>query len=192
MAAVTLLNNAQADGPGQALDCRNGKFACLVVTGNFEAAVNFEFSLDGVNFYPLTGCLNGGLESSVTYSPGYAMFNVEPFAYIRPRVSAYKSGSVTVVGYVEAKPDEVFTYAHFNATTTGTLIKSGPGVLHSVSIGDAGSGMAVTLYDNTSATGTVIGVYKVAGSFILDVAFQTGLFITISATTAGDVTVAYK
>lgn len=189
---VQLLSNATANAPGSALDCRNAKRASFVITGSFDAAVNFEFSLDGTNWYPYVGSLACGQVSSVTYAPGYVLFDVEPVAYIRPSVSAYKSGSVTVVGYVDDKEAPVFNFAHFNAATTGTQIKTGAGVLHSVNIGDAGSAMEVTLYDGTATTDPVIGVYKVAGSFTLDVAFTKGLLITISATTVGDVTVCYK
>lgn len=191
MAAVTLLSNVRADGPGQALDCRAAKKATFVITGDFDAAVNFEFSLDGVNWYPFTGKLSGTLESSVTYAPGYVVFDVEPVAYIRPKVSAYKSGRVTVVGYADYREGIDYNYAHFNAVTAGTVVKSGPGFLHSVNIGDAGTSMTVTVRDGVSVAGTVIGVYRVAGSFVLDVKFNTGLFVTITATVPGDVTLAY-
>jgi hypothetical protein len=162
-----------------------------LVSGTFDAAVKFEASLDGTNWFPFIGCLNGDLSSSVTYSPSYVVFDVEGVAYIRPNVQNYQSGSVTAVGYVEARRPGSYSYRHFGATTTGTLVKSGAGILHAVSIGDAGSGMVVTLYDGVDATGTVIGVYKAAGGYLLDVEFTTGLYAVISATTMGDVTIAY-
>ncbi len=101
MAAVTLLSGATANGPGSALDCRNAKKASFVITGTFDAAINFKFSQDGTNYYPFTGLVNEGVESSVTYSAGHVLFDVEPVAYIMPDVSAYKSGSITVTGYVD-------------------------------------------------------------------------------------------
>lgn len=192
MPVVTLLSGATANGPGTALDCRNAKKASFVITGTFKAAVSFEFSQDGTNYYPFTGKVNGGLDSSVTYSPGHVLFDVEPVGWIRPNISQYESGSITVTGYVDDKEAAVFNYAHFDAATAGTLVKSGPGVLHSVSIGDAGSAMVVRLHDGTSTAGPLIGVYKVAGTWVLDVKFNTGLYVTISATTMGDVTIAYE
>lgn len=193
MAAVTLLNAVTQDSVGQPLDCTNKKIATFRITGTFNADVVFEASLDGVDYFPYTGRPDGAksLVGSVS-APGFVTFDVEPIAYLRPRVVRYQSGAVTVTAYAEVKPDALLGYAHFNAVTTGTLIKSGVGVLHSVNIGDAGSGMVVTIYDGTSTAGQVIGVLKTAGAFIYDVQFTTGLYIVISAATMGDVTVVYK
>lgn len=101
MAVSTLLSNATSNTTGSVLDCRNAKQAAFVIAGIFDAAVNFQFSLDGTNFYPYIGRVNGSLDSSVVYNAGYVVFNVEPVAYIRPVVSAYQSGSITVLGYVD-------------------------------------------------------------------------------------------
>lgn len=192
MGAVTLLDKATASGPGKALDCRNAKKASFAITGNFVATITFEASLDGENFYPCSGEVYGEVCTSLVV-PGLVIFpDVEAIAYLRPRVQMYQKGSVTVVGYTEARVDELMSYAHFNAATAGTQIKAGSGVLHSVSIGDPGSGMVVTLYDGTSTSDPVIGVFKQAGSYVLDVAFEKGLLIAISAATPGDVCVSYK
>lgn len=191
MALNTLLNNATANGPGTSLDCRNGKTAVFLISGVFDAAVKFEASLDGTTWFSFNGEIADDLKSSVTYSPSYVEFDVEGVAYIRPNVQNYRSGAVTVVGYVEARRLGSYSFQHFSATTAGTLVKSGPGMLHAVNIGDAGSGMAVSVYDGTSTAGTLIGVFKQAGSFQFDVAFNTGLFVVISATTMGDVCISY-
>lgn len=189
--ATTLLNGATANGPGSSLDCRNGKTAVFLISGTFDAAVKFEASLDGTVWFPFNGEIADNLKSSVAYSPCYVEFDVEGVAYIRPNVQSYQSGAVTVVGYVEARRSGSYSYAHFGVTTTGTLVKSGAGTLHAVNIGDAGSAMVATLYDGTSTAGTIIGVFKVAGSYQFDVAFNTGLYVVISATTMGDVSIAY-
>lgn len=192
MGAVVLLDGATSAGPGQALDCRFAKKASLAVTGDFVATVSFEASLDGVNFYQFSGELHGNSCTSVV-TPGLVIFpDVEAVAYIRPRVQMYQRGSVTVVGYVETRVDDLMSYAHFNEATTGALVKNGSGIIHSVNIGDPGSGMSVTVYDGTSASGDVIGVFKVAGSYVLDVAFSSGLFVVITASSPGDVCIAYK
>lgn len=102
MAAVTLLSAATQDGPGAALDCVGKKKALLRVTGKFEADVVFEASVDGTDYFPYSGKANGADgKVGVISAPGYVVFEVEPVAYLRPRVSRYRSGSVTVVGYAE-------------------------------------------------------------------------------------------
>lgn len=76
------------------------------------------------------------------------------------------------------------TYKHtYISTATDTVVKSGAGVLHTITIGETAAG-AITVYDNTSATGTVIAVLKASiaeQTFTLDVAFNTGCTITTAA-----------
>lgn len=89
-----------------------------------------------------------------------------------------------------------WSYANITAAApTTTIVKSGPGVLHTVSINTPADGGTVTIYDNTSATGTKIGTYTsgadtLPSSVIYDVAFTTGLTI-VTATAAQDITVSY-
>jgi hypothetical protein len=189
---ATLLNSATATGRGAAFDVRNANKALFVVTGTFDGKVAFEGSVDGTDWFFLPGRVNNEKETSTfTRRPCIVQFDVEPVAYIAPNVQEISSGSVTVVGYAEGRRIGGYAYAHFNAATSGTLVKSGEGVLHSVSIGDAGSGMTVSVYDGVNTSGTLLGVYKVAGSFILDAEFTAGLYVAISGTTVGDVTLCY-
>ena len=86
-----------------------------------------------------------------------------------------------------------FYYAHLNASGTTTL-KSGAGRLGRVTVNNPGTGASITLYDNTSGSGTVIAAISglsTIGSFIYDVQFSTGLTIVIAGTTPPDVTVSY-
>lgn len=193
MAFSILLNSASADGPGSYLDCREGKTAVFLVSGTFDAAVKFEASLDGSNWFSFIGYVNGGQCTAVVYSPCYVEFKVEGVAYLRPVVSAYTSGSITVAGYVEACRIGDYSYSRFNAATAGTLVKTGNGTLYSVNVGDAGSGMQITLYDGTSTAGTVISVIKPTspGSFLFNANLSTGLYVVVTATTAGDFTITY-
>jgi len=65
------------------------------------------------------------------------------------------------------------------STATTTTVKSGAGVLHAIVLGETAAG-AITIYDNTAASGTTIGVLKasiVEGTYIFDRAFATGLTI---------------
>ncbi len=71
------------------------------------------------------------------------------------------------------------------STATTTLVKVGPGVVNSIrAVG--GTMGAVTIYDNTAASGTVIlPAVTPAQSHVLleDVAFATGLTIVTAAAT---------
>ena len=87
----------------------------------------------------------------------------------------------------------------FTATTAGTVIKAGNGVIRNVNITKAGSSdTAITIYDNASAaSGPVlyVGGGAVTGSFALDqetgVNATHGAYIVISATVAPNVCVYY-
>lgn len=84
-----------------------------------------------------------------------------------------------------------YTYNNISTAAT-TVIKSSAGVLHSIVVNTTAAG-AITVYDNTSGTGTKIGTLKASiaeGTYIFDVQFNTGLTIVTAA--ASDVTVSYR
>jgi hypothetical protein len=86
-----------------------------------------------------------------------------------------------------------FSYSNINTNTT-TTIKSGSGVLHSITINTPGSDSTATIYDNTIGSGTTIATIKTDSSTITllyDVNFSTGLTIVTTGTTAADITVSY-
>jgi hypothetical protein len=65
------------------------------------------------------------------------------------------------------------------STATTTTVKSGAGTLHSITIGETAAG-AITIYDNTAGSGTVILVLKASiaeQTFVFDADFSTGLTI---------------
>jgi hypothetical protein len=77
------------------------------------------------------------------------------------------------------------------STATTTTVKSGTGRLHTITIGETAAG-AITIYDNTAASGTIIAVLKasiVEQTLIFDVKFTTGL--TIVTAGASKLTVSY-
>ena len=81
-----------------------------------------------------------------------------------------------------------FSYAH-GAGAGNIFAKASPGVLHSININTAAT--TVTIYDNTSATGTIIAIIgALTGTFTYDVSFVTGL--TVAVVGSGDVTVSYR
>lgn len=82
--------------------------------------------------------------------------------------------------------------SQYISTATTTTVKSGHGVLHSISITETAAA-TITVYDNTAGSGTVLAVFKASvaeQTFVLDVAFNTGL--TIVTAGASKLTVAYR
>lgn len=85
-----------------------------------------------------------------------------------------------------------YLYNNITAATT-TVVKSGPGILHSLIVGTASpSGATATIYDNTTASGASVSITAVTTSnnLVYDINLNTGLTIVTSAT--GNITVAYK
>jgi hypothetical protein len=82
-------------------------------------------------------------------------------------------------------------FKNINSATT-TTVKVGAGILHSITINTPVAG-AITLFDNTAASGTVIGLITTTaasqGTMLYDVEFRTGL--TILTATANDITVCF-
>lgn len=90
-----------------------------------------------------------------------------------------------------AKVEERFTNAYISTTTT-TTVKSGAGFLHAITVGTTAAG-AITIYDNTAGSGTIIGVLKSSVSeqtFFFDVSFSTGLTIVTAASSL--ISIAYR
>jgi hypothetical protein len=87
-----------------------------------------------------------------------------------------------------------FAYTHLNIASAGTyVVKSGPGILHSIVINTTAAS-AITVYDNTSAAdpkiATIANSPVIGSTFAYDVAFANGL--TIVTAGASNITVAYK
>ena len=78
-------------------------------------------------------------------------------------------------------------------TATTTVVKDTPGILRGISVNTTAAG-TVTVYDNTSATGTKIGTLALSVSpgmyMTLPARFLTGL--TIVTAGASDLTVYYE
>lgn len=87
-----------------------------------------------------------------------------------------------------------YKYSHISTQTT-TVVKSVPGILHSICYGTAGAGAIATVYDNTSATGTVLSTITLSNAdapqcLIFDLAFATGLTV-VTTVANSDLTVTY-
>lgn len=90
--------------------------------------------------------------------------------------------------------EQGYTYTNLAANAT-TVIRSGKGILHSITVNKAGASSNVcTVYDNTAASGTKIATIDTVNAtpnLIYDVQFNTGLTVVIGTGTAADVTVSW-
>lgn len=102
--------------------------------------------------------------------------------------------SVDVIQPVITKPASS-SYLHLNASGT-TTAKSGAGVLRRIVINTRGGIInTLTIYDNTTATGAVIGVVDTVaagGAFDYELDFTTGLTVVLAGGTAADITIIYE
>ena len=95
--------------------------------------------------------------------------------------------------------DRPFDWNHVTATTQ---VKSGPGMLHSITInrGDPAAARFITIYDGIGVTADIIAnivldtaVFVIPQTLIYDCGFLTGLYVAFDgAVTLADLTVSYK
>lgn len=90
----------------------------------------------------------------------------------------------------------------YNATNIAaagtTTLKTGSGVLHGIVVNTPIASATITIYDNTTATGTKIGTVTLPGTLlaqgpggaIYDAAFTKGLTVVTTGTV--DITVLYQ
>lgn len=93
-----------------------------------------------------------------------------------------------------ALANESFFYNNIKSNTT-TVVKSGSGLLHWVTINTPGTAETITIYDNIAASGTLISTHTapVQGAiYEYDIAFQNGLTVVTAGTTAGDYTISFR
>lgn len=92
-------------------------------------------------------------------------------------VLALASGAKAQI-FTGGSPISAYRYAHISTAAT-TTVKTGLGILHNICINNPVSTEVISVYDNTSATGTLIAVIDVASGqgtcLSYDVAFTTGL-----------------
>lgn len=90
--------------------------------------------------------------------------------------------------------EQGYTYTNLAANAT-TVIRTGKGVLHSITINKKGASANVcTVYDNTAGSGTKIATIDTTvdyGTLLYDVQFDTGLAVVIGTGTAADITVSW-
>lgn len=89
----------------------------------------------------------------------------------------------------------MYNYKNIAAQTTGTLLRTGPGLLHTVVFNKPVATSVLTIYDGVSTSGTKIATITIPASpntptMIYDVAFSTGLFVVV-ATADMDLTISW-
>lgn len=81
-------------------------------------------------------------------------------------------------------------------TASTTVVKSGTGTLHSVTINALGTvASLVTIYDSATGSGTKIASINslsISGTLTYDVSFSNGVTIVTTGTVAPDITVSYR
>jgi hypothetical protein len=101
----TMQNAAAATGAGTPLFVRFYGGCVIQVSGTFSATITFEASLDNTNWSSLRGFdLNAGTYATTATAAGTWFFTTPGVEYVRARVSAYTSGSVTAVGRPVPQP----------------------------------------------------------------------------------------
>lgn len=96
------------------------------------------------------------------------------------------------------KTEQRFSGTNITTQTT-TLLKTGPGVLHSLTINTPVASSVITIYDNTSAAGTKLATITLPATLlqegpytaIYDIAFTVGLTV-VTGTASSDITVGYR
>lgn len=96
-APVTLQSAAAATGNGVVLACNNYETIAVQVNGTFVGTVSFEGSIDGVNFYAVPFINSAGTNATTATATGIFLSAADGYSSFRARVSAYTSGSITVI-----------------------------------------------------------------------------------------------
>lgn len=103
-----LQNAAGATGGGTPIETTGGvNGACtaltMQVTGTFVGTVTFEGTVDATNWVSLLcTSVTAGSTATTATAPGVVRVDCSGLTQVRARVSAYTSGSITVIGLAVA------------------------------------------------------------------------------------------
>lgn len=169
------------------LSCAGVGVVGVGLRGTFTATVTFERTTDGTTWGSLISYPEQGntTPSASTSSVGVWFLPCAGYLSVRLRVSAYTSGTISydlvgnstprvdpiiVGGYDGTTPRRFFvdnngrpgvagstSYSHITGSTTTNVVGAGA-TLRRVVVNSVGLSTAITIYDNTSASGSVIAV----------------------------------
>lgn len=150
-------------------------------------------------------------QSSASVTPVAAVYNSSAPTYTTGQTSELQSDAngnlkVTLATLIAGENlttnrlnvEPVYSFQNISSTAT-TVVKSGAGTLHTITINKPVASSVITIYDNTAASGTLIATITLPAtllqegpySAIYDVSFSTGLTI-VTATGASDITASYR
>lgn len=104
----TLLNGVQATGAGKSLECIQelvGTYAVVTcqVTGLSGDTITWQASKDGTNWYSVRFTnLGTDVAATTATADGIYRMTVLGIEYVRPNVTAYSAGTITVLGTVSS------------------------------------------------------------------------------------------
>lgn len=158
----TLQSAATATGNGNALSVGAWSAAALQVVITTTATVTFEVTLDGSNWVAVRALnLNDGTYSTTATASGIYQVPTAGFAFLRVRVSAYTSGSITV----SARP----TQGLIARGSGGSPAISGTAAATEVAYWATASALAGSLTFTWDATNNRLALNRATPSSILHV-----------------------
>ncbi len=95
---------------------------------------------------------------------------------------------------INTGPAVGYTFRNITGQAT-TVLRTGSGILHTITLNKPTATAVVTVYDNTAGSGTVVGAITIPASpmpvtLTYDAAFSTGLTV-VTATADSDITVTF-
>ena len=151
-----------------------------------------KFTIDGVCIHTLK-ITNASLVSTRHFKPMISNVNTG----VGTAVSIYSLGmSISRLGQLMSQPKSFWQ----SGTTTGVLLKGGPGSVMKMACMASSNGAVVTIYDGTSTSGVLLfqsaGITTTMGNVQFDLSslggglqFQTGLFLTVTVQNANVLTI---
>ena len=161
------------------------------VGGGVESSITIPGDATGAIAWGTAGVSNSNVMSVQGIASGTAL----PISGTVTATQATGSNLHVVVDSGTITTSGSNSYTHISTATTTNGIKSGAGTLVAIVINQAGTSSTATLFDNTTATGTTIGVLDCSsriGDIQYSAAFSTGLSIITTGSPAPDITVVWR
>lgn len=142
----------------------------------------FLYLSDGLNYRPWFAADGNGDGTVGANIASVSMYGINAaLGQDRVRVSV---DDASILGGIKVL-QTAFNFTHQAGANAGANIKTGAGILHSITLNTAIAAATITVYNNTTATGAIIAVISAAtfqGTLIYDLAFSVGLsYITVGA-----------
>ena len=188
------------------VNCANAGSVTSVASGSFNGLVSkvaldtnqhhydIMFGIFGAYFF-MDGILIHNMKQ--TTAPLTSTYTLTAAAYSSNSASGTASATLQLgmlaisrLGKLESAPKSFFT----SSTSSGTVLKNGPGILHTINLTNFADSTVVTIYDNVAASGTVIWTYTCSAenpgnipptTVNVEIPFFLGLTVVISTAAMG-------